>query len=139
MVIGSTKANYPYATIVQTKSNGNSKNDSSSSSQTVIQSVADLFTSKRIERLDAGTQDELLKRYRRHDRDYMSPMIAIAIPLKNLKMSIAGLSKALVNFYIQQRQRTTPDWKMFNHQDQKAKSYYVVSVQKEHLAPNYAD
>lgn len=82
-----------------------------------------------MERIDQAAKKELLQRFRPDDWAYMYPMIAIPTT-KDIVKSVDYLSKALVNFYIQQRRRTKADWTMFNYRDQVAKSYYVVSVTK---------
>lgn len=82
------------------------------------------------------TEKELRDRFRENDYEYMSPMISVVQSMRDYRLSVDGGSKALVDFYIQQRQRTTPDWRSFDHEDQKAKSFYVVSAKKKHLDRN---
>jgi len=83
----------------------------------------------RFRRMEIGSPSiarELVERLRPDDYDYMDPVITFL--KKAIDSNKAFISRAIVNFYIQQRQRTTPKWKNFNHRDKVAKSFYVVCL-----------
>jgi hypothetical protein len=128
LIIGSTCPAYPLKPEIINWTPEQVKAGGKPTSTRIIngQGVKAIFINERFKRLTVGlqsavgnTEDELLQRFRLTDQNYM-------LPISMLEPDAPGLSRASVNFYIRQRKRTTSDWKMFNHQNQSATSFFVV-------------